>query len=85
VVSFNGATSLILGSEFHTQGSHEFLVIAISFRTARVPLERPGTSRQWGARSPLVLTYQLDTLSDFQIDFGRPGFIVSGARQTKAF
>ena len=33
VVSFNGATSLILGYEFATQGCHEFLVISISFRT----------------------------------------------------
>src|SRR2546423_5837416 len=33
VVSFNGATSLILGYEFCTQGCHEFLVISISFRT----------------------------------------------------
>src|SRR5215217_8571731 len=33
VVSFNGATSLILGYEFSTQGCHEFLVISISFRT----------------------------------------------------
>jgi len=56
VVSFNGATSLILGSEFFTQGSHEFLVITISFRTAPVPLELTGTSRQLGSRFPLVLT-----------------------------
>ncbi len=39
VVSFNGATSLILGCEFCSQGSTEFLVISISFRTHLVPLE----------------------------------------------
>ena len=37
VVSFNGATSLILGYEFCTQGCHEFLVISISFRTYPLP------------------------------------------------
>lgn len=37
VVSFNGATSLILGSELFAQGCHEFLVIAISFRTDPCP------------------------------------------------
>ena len=58
MVSFNGATSLILGSEFYTQGSHEFLVISISFRTAPLPLELTGTPGQLGYRYrfPLVLT-----------------------------
>ena len=55
VVSFNGATSLILGSEICSQGCHEFLVISISFRTTPVPLELTGTSGPLG-RSPLVLT-----------------------------
>jgi len=37
VVSFNGATSLILGYEFFSQGCHELLVISISFRTFPFP------------------------------------------------
>jgi hypothetical protein len=37
VVSFNGATSLILGSEFRTQGSHEFLVIHNQFPNCPCP------------------------------------------------
>ena len=37
VVSFNGATSLILGFEIFSQGCHELLVISISFPNLPFP------------------------------------------------
>ena len=54
VVSFNGATSLILGYEFCSQGCHEFLVISICLRPcscSHSSLTRPHASRL--SRSPL--------------------------------
>src|SRR4029079_17662058 len=57
VVSFNGATILILGYEFCSQGCHEVLVISICLRPcscSHSSLTRPHASRL--SRSPLVLT-----------------------------
>ncbi len=84
VVSFNGATSLILGYEFFSQGCHELLVIAISFRTFPLPHSSlTAKTFEVDNRPPLVLTSAI-TLS-LAAPVKQPRGYRSLSRSAKAF
>ena len=77
VVSFNGATRLILGYKFFTQALHKLLVISIVSEPSLYPLEPNQDSKEAGFSFPLGPHFR-----DYLLGWRYPqATCVSGARQ----